>query len=101
MAESTNSSKRNWFQNVKFNISKFTRQTPERQKVELILHLAIIASLHLPSFTQRSSEQQKGQEKLCSSDEFFRATLNTGAYRIRNTYIQLVLKWEASMERKT
>jgi hypothetical protein len=78
MAESLNSSKGNWFQSVGFNTSKFTRQTRERWEVDLILHLAVRASFHLPSFTQRPSEQQEGQEKLHSTDEFFRATLNTG-----------------------
>ena len=64
----------------------------ERQKVDLILHLAIRAPIHSPLFTQKPAGKQKWQVKLYSPDEFFRATLNIGAFKMRNDYIWLVLK---------
>ena len=64
----------------------------ERQKVDLILHLAIRAPILSPLFTQKPAGKQKWQVKLYSPDEFFRATLNIGAFKMRNDYIWLVLK---------
>lgn len=73
----------------------------ERQKVDLILHLTIKAHIHSPLFTQKPAGKQKWQVKLYSPDEFFRATLNIGAFKMRNDYIWLVLKRISSQNRPT
>lgn len=67
-------------------------QADQRQKVDLILHLAIPAPIHPPSFTQRPVGHQNWWGKLYSPDEFFRATLNIGAFKMRNDYSWLVFK---------
>lgn len=90
-AWSMNLSTGNWFLNVKFNTLNSTRQTRETES-RFNIAFGYHRSNRPPSFTQRPAGQHKWRTKFYSPDEFFRATLSTGAFKMTDDYIWLVFK---------
>lgn len=64
------------------------RETESRFNIAFGHHCSNPSTIIYPE----ACRAQKWQAKLYSPDEFFRATLNIGAFQMRNDYIWLVLK---------